>query len=81
MFILRHKILTPTTASVKIFYFMNIWWSVASSCVRLSVLCLFYRLARSCQASSGSFWILHATLLFNVALMLFYIFNGIFPCR
>jgi hypothetical protein len=67
--------------SVKLFYFMDIFWGIASSCVRLSVLCLFYRLAKSCHAPRLYFWILHATLVFNLALMFFYIFNGIFPCR
>jgi hypothetical protein len=72
--------LTNQTESVRTLYFARIFWGLSSSFVRLSVLCLLYRLAESCAAPRSYFITLHLTSVFNLLLLLYYLVSGIFPC-
>jgi hypothetical protein len=72
--------LTLPAAALNIFYWTRIFWGQAASCARLSVICLYYRLVNVAQAPAHYTWILHANTVFNVALQLFYLLTGIFPC-
>lgn len=75
-----YHVLTFLAASLKVLYAARICWGVASSLVRLSVLCLYYRLAESCTAPRSFFRVLHVTTLINVGLLLYYFFSGLMPC-
>jgi hypothetical protein len=70
------------TASAKTLYVSLILWSVASSCVRLSVLCLYYRLLRHCQSVNERYhlWALHGMAAITISLLLIYLGTGIFTC-
>jgi hypothetical protein len=66
--------------SLKLLYFSRIFWGVATSCVRLSILCLFYRLLDRCQGPKSMRLVLHGTTIFTTALLLAYLGTGIIPC-
>jgi hypothetical protein len=65
---------------MKALYFVRIFWGLATSLVRLSVLCLYYRLVKSSNAPRYFHWILHAMTALTVVMLLYYLFSGIFPC-
>jgi hypothetical protein len=68
------------SASLKALYFVRIFWGMASCFVRFSVICLYYRLIKSCAAPRHYFWIMHVTTICNIIIFFFYLFAGIFPC-
>jgi hypothetical protein len=59
-----------------------LFWTVASSGVRLSILCLYYRLLRQCEPVNrrAHMWVLHAMAAVTIGLTMAYIGTGIFPC-
>jgi hypothetical protein len=65
---------------MKALYLVRIFWGLATSFVRLSVLCLYYRLVKFCNAPRYFHWILHAMTSLTVVMLLYYLFSGIFPC-
>jgi hypothetical protein len=67
-------------AAAKVLYVSRIFWGLASSFVRLSVLCLFYRLCHACQAPRYFHWVLHGMTGTTVLLLLYYFFSGLLPC-
>lgn len=70
------------SAAAKTLYVAIILWCVASSGVRLSILCLYYRLLRQCQATNERryLWALHGMTAVTISLLLIYLGTGIFPC-
>ncbi|KAF2426494.1 hypothetical protein EJ08DRAFT_373359 [Tothia fuscella] len=46
-------------ASLIILYLTRIFWGTATSCVRLSILCLYYRLLDRCGGPKKFRWVLH----------------------
>src|ERR1700760_12042 len=70
------------SAATKVLYVAIILWSVASSCVRLSILCLYYRLLGQCQSGYKRryLWVLHGVTAITIGLLLVYVGTGIVPC-
>ncbi|TLD32386.1 hypothetical protein E2P81_ATG05362 [Venturia nashicola] len=68
------------SVSLKILYVSRIFWGMAASCVRLSILCLFYRLLDVCEGPRKMRWVLHATTAVTVVLLMYFLGWGIFPC-
>jgi hypothetical protein len=68
---------------LKNLYFTIFFWTVASSGVRLSILCLYYRLLRECAPVNKRrhMLALHAMAAVTIGLTLAYIGTGIFPCQ
>ncbi|KAF2666783.1 hypothetical protein BT63DRAFT_457739 [Microthyrium microscopicum] len=69
------------SSSIKMFYITKIFWSIATSLVRLSVLCLYYRLISRCNAPARYIYTLHAMTFVTIALLICYLFVNIFPCN
>jgi len=68
------------TASLKTYYAVKLCWGIASSLVRLSILCLYYRLVSACHAPASFRYVLHVVTIFTTTLLLVYIFTGFIPC-
>jgi hypothetical protein len=66
--------------ALKTLYISRIFWGVATSCVRLSILCLYYRLLKRCDAPRLYRYILHGVFSFTIGLLLVYLFTGFLPC-
>jgi hypothetical protein len=66
--------------SLKILYISRILWGVATCCVRLSILCLYYRLLKRLGAEKKHFWVLHIVTTLTVLFLLDMIIGGALPC-
>ncbi|KAF2668637.1 hypothetical protein BT63DRAFT_456279 [Microthyrium microscopicum] len=71
---------TLFSPSLRILYWTRIFWGQAASFTRFSVICLYYRLIKACEAPRHFFWIMHVATFLNVAIWLNFLFTGIFPC-
>jgi hypothetical protein len=67
--------------SLQTLYVSRIFWGVATSCVRLSILCLYYRLLDRCEGPRHYRFVLHGVTTFTVGLLVVYVATGFFPCR
>jgi hypothetical protein len=78
----RFETLLTPLASLKTVYITVLFWSVASSGVRLSILCLYYRLLRECAPVNkrGHMLVLHGMAAVTICLLMAYIGTGIWPC-
>ena len=71
--------LYPVADSVKVLFYSRILWGLASSFVRLSVLCLYYRLLYQCHGHRYR-WILHATTIGNALFLVANTLTSVFGC-
>ncbi|KIW07039.1 hypothetical protein, variant [Verruconis gallopava] len=66
--------------SLIVLYLARIFWGVCTCCVRLSILCLYYRLLRRLGARKHHFWILHFVTAITVLFLIDMIVGGAIPC-
>lgn len=71
---------TSSLDSLQILYVARILWGVATACVRLSILSLYYRLLKRMGARSRHFWVLHVMTGLTVMFLLDMIIGGSIPC-
>jgi len=67
------------SAAKKTVFATRIFWGLASPAVRLSVLCLYYRLLNHAKGRQYR-WILHCMTGFTIAMMMVFVFGAIFAC-
>ena len=66
-------------ASLKVIFIIRILWGSSLCLVRLSVLCLYYRLLDLCQGQRYR-WVLHIITAGTVGLLLMFLFTGFLAC-